>query len=66
VTERLLVEPAPGPLENYAQGFSVLSLARGLDAGAFVAISKGSCFRPSANKTLTALANTEPLKGSTA
>ena len=62
MTKRLLATPAPGPLEDYAARFDDL----------FGTLAQRQLFRrylewlllpTERNKTLTALANTEPVKG---
>ncbi len=62
MTRRYPVSPAPGPLEDYAQGFDDLFGARAQRHG-FRRYLEGLLLPAERNKTLTALANTEPLKG---
>jgi SRSO17 transposase len=62
MTKRLPVDPAPGPLEGYAARFDDLFGARAQREG-FRRYLEGLLLPAERNKTLTALANTEPLKG---
>jgi hypothetical protein len=62
MTKRLPVSPAPGPLEDYAKSFDDLFDARAQREG-FRRYLEGLLLPAERNKTLTALANTEPLKG---
>jgi hypothetical protein len=62
MTRRLPVELAPGPLEDYAKRFDDLFLARAQREG-FRRYLEGLLLPAERNKTLTALANTEPLAG---
>jgi len=62
MTKRLPVSPAPGPLEEYASRFEDLFGARAQRDG-FRRYLEGLLLPAERNKTLTALANTEPLKG---
>ncbi|MDQ3508729.1 MAG: hypothetical protein M3494_12050 [Actinomycetota bacterium] len=62
MTKRLPADPAPGPLEEYAARFDDLfdTLA---GRGAFRRCLEGLLLPAERNKTLTALANTEPVVG---
>ena len=62
MTKRLPVNPAPGPLEDYAGNFDDLFRARAQREG-FRRYLEGLLLPAERNKTLTALANTEPLAG---
>jgi SRSO17 transposase len=62
VTKRKPVEPAPGPLEDYAARFDDLFANRAQRAG-FRRYVEGLLLPDERNKTLTALANTEPVAG---
>jgi hypothetical protein len=62
MTKRLSVTPAPGPLEDYARNFDDLFAARAQREG-FRRYSEGLLLPAERNKTLTALANTEPIVG---
>ena len=63
MTKPLPVNPAPGPLEHYAERFDALfSRARAQREG-FRRYLEGLLLPAERNKTLTALANTEPLAG---
>jgi SRSO17 transposase len=62
MTKRLPVTPAPGPLEDYAKGFDDLFGARAQREG-FRRYLEGLLLPAERNKTLTALANTEPVAG---
>ena len=62
MTKRLPATPAPGPLEDYAARFDDLfgTLAQ---RQAFRRYLEGLLLPEERNKTLTALANTEPVVG---
>src|SRR5204863_5400836 len=62
MTKRLPVTPAPGPLEDYARTFDDLFGARA-QREAFRRYLEGLLLPTERNKTLTALANTEPVVG---
>ena len=62
MTKRLPVKPAPGPLEEYAARFDDLFGARAQREG-FRRYLEGLLLPAERNKTLTALANTEPVAG---
>jgi DDE superfamily endonuclease len=62
MTKRSPVSPAPGPLEDYAQCFDDLFGARA-QRHAFRRYLEGLLLPAERNKTLTALANTEPVVG---
>jgi SRSO17 transposase len=62
MTKRLPVSPAPGPLEDYAESFDGLFGARAQREG-FRRYLEGLLLPAERNKTLTALANTEPVSG---
>jgi hypothetical protein len=62
VTKRKPVEPAPGPLEDYAARFDDLFASRAQREG-FRRYVEGLLLAEERNKTLTALANTEPVVG---
>jgi hypothetical protein len=62
MTRRLSVEPAPGPLEEYAVRFDDSFGARAQRDG-FRRYLEGLLLPVERYKTLTALANTEPLAG---
>jgi DDE superfamily endonuclease len=62
MTRRYPVNPAPGPLEDYAESFDDLFGARAQRHG-FRRYLEGLLLPAERNKTLTALANTEPVAG---
>lgn len=62
MTKRLPVAPSPGPLEEYAVRFDGLFRARAQRDG-FRRYLEGLLLPAERNKTLTALANTEPVAG---
>ncbi len=62
MTRRLPVAPSPGPLEEYATRFDDLFRARAQREG-FRRYLEGLLLPAERNKTLTALANTEPVAG---
>ena len=62
MTKRLPVAPAPGPLEEYAARFDDLFSARA-QRHALRRYLEGILLPAERNKTLTALANTEPMVG---
>jgi hypothetical protein len=62
MSHRLPVPPAPGPLEAYAQAFDDLFTKRTQRAG-FRRYLEGLLLPTERNKTLTGLANTEPVRG---
>jgi hypothetical protein len=62
MTKRKPVEPAPGPLEDFAARFDDLFASRAQREG-FRRYLEGLLLPDERNKTLTALANTEPLIG---
>lgn len=62
MTRRLPVPPSPGPLEHYAARFDGLFGARAQRDG-FRRYLEGLLLPAERNKTLTALANTEPVAG---
>jgi SRSO17 transposase len=62
MTKRLPASPAPGPLEDFAERFDDLFGARAQREG-FRRYLEGLLLPAERNKTLTALANTEPVDG---
>jgi SRSO17 transposase len=62
MTKRLPSPPAPGPLEDYATGFDPLFSSLAQRRG-FRAYLEGLLLPRDRNKTLTALAGTEPVTG---
>ena len=63
MTKRLAVEPAPGPLEGYARRFDDLFGRARAQRESFRRYLEGLLLPAERNKTLTALANTEPVAG---
>jgi hypothetical protein len=63
VTRRLPVRPAPGPLEDYATHFDDLFRRARAQREGFRRYLEGLLLPAERNKTLTALANTEPVAG---
>ena len=64
MNRRLPVPPAPGPLESYASTFDTLFSTRN-QRDAFRRYLEGLLLPTERNKTLTGLANTEPIVGAT-
>jgi hypothetical protein len=62
MTRRLPISPSPGPLEEYATRFDDLFRSRAQREG-FRRYLEGLLLPAERNKTLTALANTEPVSG---
>lgn len=62
MTRRYPVSPAPGPLEDYARGFDDLFGARA-QRHSFRRYMEGLLLPAERNKTLSAIANTEPVVG---
>ncbi len=62
MTRGLPVDPAPGPLDEYAAGFDDLFASRA-QCQAFRSYLEGLLLPVERNKTLTALANTEMVLG---
>jgi SRSO17 transposase len=62
MTERLPANPSPGPLEEYAQVFDALFTKRS-QRESFRRCLEGLLLPMERNKTLTGLANTEPVVG---
>ena len=62
MSRRYPVSPAPGPLEDYAMSFDDLFGARA-QRHSFRRYLEGLLLLAERNKTLTALANTEPVVG---
>src|SRR5215213_8123499 len=62
MTKRYPVSPAPGPLEDYVHGFDAIFGARA-QRNSFRRYLEGLLLPAERNKTLTALANTEPVAG---
>ncbi len=65
MTTRLPISPAPGPLEAFAQHFDPLFTQRS-QRQAFRDYLAGLLLPAERNKTLTALAHTEPIVGAQA
>lgn len=63
MSKRLATTPAPGPLEDYSQAFDNLFSKRN-QREAFRRYLEGLLLPTERNKTLTGLANTEPVVGS--
>jgi SRSO17 transposase len=63
MTKRSPVSPAPGPLKNYAARFDDLFGGARAQRRAFRRYLEGLLLPAERNKTLTALANTEPVVG---
>jgi SRSO17 transposase len=63
VSRRLPVRPAPGPLEDYATRFDDLFRRARAQREGFRRYLEGLLLPAERNKTLTALANTEPVAG---
>ena len=64
MSHRVPIVPAPGPLEDFATAFDDL-LERKSQREAFRRYLEGLLLPSERNKTLTALANTEPITGAT-
>src|SRR5574341_123402 len=62
MTERLPAAPSPGPLEDYAECFDELFAQRS-QRESFRRYLEGLLLPMERNKTLTGLANTEPIEG---
>src|SRR5215213_9783297 len=62
MTRRYPVSPAPGPLEDYGECFDALFGARA-QRHSFRRYLEGLLLPSERNKTLTTLANTEPMAG---
>ena len=65
MSHRHPVDPAPGPLEDFARAFDEL-FTRQSQRNGFRRYIEGLLLSAERNKTLTGLANTEPVKGATA
>jgi hypothetical protein len=63
MTKRLPVTPAPGPLEDYARYFDALFGRARAQREGFRRYLEGLLLPAERNKTITALANTEPVAG---
>ena len=62
MSQRAPVTPSPGPLESYCEAFDEL-LSNRSQRESFRRYLEGLLLPTERNKTMTALANTEPFKG---